>query len=442
MQAAGATAAGRAAGGDYRTIGAVSAAHFTSHLLQLALAPLFPLLRQDLGASFTELGLVLSVFYVVSGLGQVVAGVLVDRFGPDRLLLAGVALQGGAIAAMGLAPGYWALLPLAAVAGAGNSVYHPANLSVLSHRVADARLGRAFALHVVAGSLGYAVSPMFVGGVATAWGWRAALVAVGACALAVALLLVLARGALAIRATAGAAAARAEAATGRRTGAPSLVRILATPVVLLSFGYFVLTALSGSGIQGFTTAALMQGYGAPFALAAFAVTSYQLGNVGGVLLGGYLADRTTRHHGVATLGMGAAAVLVFGASSAGLPPVAVIALLTGGGFSVGLTTPSRDVLVRQAAPRDGLGKVFGVVYSGFDIGSLVGPLIYGRLLDGGMPNLVFAAAAAVLAVGSFTVLGIRPGRIDRPQGTSYNAPCASSPTASATPTARSPCSTA
>lgn len=411
MQAASATTARSVPGGDYGTIGAVSAAHFTSHVLQLALAPLFPLLRQDLGASFTELGLVLSVFYVVSGLGQVVAGVLVDRFGPHRLLVAGVALQGGAIAAMGLAPGYWGLLPLAAVAGAGNSVYHPANLSVLSHRVASARLGRAFALHVVAGSLGYAVSPVLAGTVATLWGWRAALLVVGGLALAVALFLVLSRRALAVSPVDGSQAA---AAQGDVVAEPSLLRILSTPVVLLAFGYFVLTALSGSGIQGFTTAALMQGYGAPFALAAFAVTSYQLGNIAGVLLGGFLADRTTRHHTVATLGMASAAIFVFCASRAGLSPTAVTVFITFGGFAVGVTTPSRDVLVRRAAPGGGLGKVFGVVYSGFDLGSLVGPLIYGPLLDRGTPNLVFAAAAAALAVGSFTVLGIRGRRIDRP----------------------------
>jgi FSR family fosmidomycin resistance protein-like MFS transporter len=414
MTAASAKPAGEvASAGDYRTIGAVGAAHFTSHVLQLALAPLFPLLRQDLGVSFTELGLVLSVFYVVSGLGQVVAGVLVDRFGPHRLLVVGVALQGGAIAGMGLAPGYWALLPLAALAGAGNSVYHPADLSVLSHRVAGARLGRAFALHVVAGSLGYAVSPVLVGSIATVWGWRAGLLTVGGLALCVALFLVFVRGALAVAPGGRHESATGEAALGHD---PSLLRILATPVVLLAFGYFVLTALSGSGIQGFTTAALMQGYGAPFALAAFAVTSYQLGNIGGVLLGGYLADRTARHHAVATTGMATAAVLVFAASSAGLAPTAVIALLTGGGFAVGVTTPSRDVLVRRAAPGGGLGKVFGVVYSGFDLGSLVGPLIYGPLLDRGTPNLVFAAAACALAVGSFTVLGIRGRRIDRPAG--------------------------
>jgi MFS family permease len=402
-------APGHTAAGDYRTIGAVAAAHFTSHVLQLALAPLFPLLRADLGVGYTELGLILSVFYVVSGLGQVIAGVLVDRFGPHRLLVSGVALQGGAVAAMGVAPGYWAFLPLAALAGLGNSVYHPANLSVLSHRVTPARLGRAFALHVVAGSLGYALSPLFGGAIAALSGWRAALLAIGGFALVMAAGVFCARALL----TVSAADRHGPAKPAAGVPAPSLLHILANPVVLLAFGYFVLTALSGSGIQSFTPAALTQGYGAPFALAAVAVTAYQVGNIGGVLLGGLLADRTERHHAVALLGMAAAAAFVFAASAAGASATTAIALLSAGGFAVGVTTPSRDVLVRRAAPGDALGKVFGVVYSGFDLGSLVGPVIYGALLDSGRPHLVFAAAAAALVLCSFTVLGVRP-RAGRP----------------------------
>ena len=410
MRAASATATATAPARDFRTIGAVGAAHFTSHVLQIALAPLFPLMRDDLGVSYTALGLILSVFYVVSGLAQVAAGVLVDRFGPQRLLIAGVALQGGAVAAMGFAPGYWALLPLAAAAGIGNSVYHPADLSVLSRRVRPARLGRAFAFHVVAGSLGYAVSPLFAGSVAALAGWRAALVVVGGFGVAMALALFLLRRALEVAPQERGAGESSERDAGRL----SLARVLALPVVLLAFTYFVLTALAGSGVQGFTPAALMQGYGASFAWAAFAVTASQLGNIGGVVLGGFLAERTARHDLVAIAGMAVAAVLMVGASWSGFAPVVVVALITGAGFAVGATTPSRDVLVRRAAPPDALGRVFGVVYSGFDLGSLVGPLLYGALLDRGSPNLVFAAAGAALLLCSVTVLGVRarPARME------------------------------
>lgn len=389
--------------GDYRTIGVVGSAHFTSHILQLALAPLFPLLRDDLGVGFTELGLILTVFYAFSGFGQVAAGVLVDRFGPHRLLIGGVLLQGGAIGAMSLAPGYWVFLPLAAVAGLGNSVYHPANLSILSYRVSKTRLGRAFALHAVAGSVGFALSPLIVGTLALAWGWRVALMMVGGFGLVMALVLLLACEALVIP-SAASAARTAAPGTGREA---SFARILATPVVLLAFSYFALTAFSGSGIQSFTTVALIEGYGASLALAAFAITAYQIGNIAGVMLGGFLADHTTRHHLVAILGLIGAAAITGSAAVPGLPVAGVVALLTLGGLAVGLTTPSRDVLVRQAAPAGGLGKVFGIVYSGFDVGSLIGPLIYGTLLDRHAPNLVFAAAAAGLALASFTVWGVR-----------------------------------
>ena len=395
---------------DVRTIGLVGLAHMTSHVLQLALAPLLPIIRDALHVGFTELGLLLTLFYVASGAGQVTAGVLVDRFGAHRLLLTGLTVQGLAIAAMGLAPSYTALVPLAILAGLGNSVFHPADLSILSRRVKDNRLGRAFAVHAIMGSIGFALAPILVGLIAVTAGWRVALLTIGGLGAAAAGLLFLNRKAL----VADIASRRPSSETAKDAsfGETSLAHILAMPVVVLAFAYFVLTAFAGAGIQSFAIAALTVGYGATLAAATSAVAAYQVGSALGILAGGFLADRTTRHHLVAMTGMAAAAGLMLLASSSALPLAGTIAVLAGAGLAAGATTPSRDVLVRRAAPAGGLGRVFGFVYSGFDFGSCTAPLLYGVLLDHGAPQLVFAAAAASLALATVTVLGVRSRQAD------------------------------
>lgn len=390
---------------DIRTVGSVGCAHFTSHVLQLALAPLFPLMRDDLGVGFVELGLVLTVFYAASGAGQLLAGVLVDRFGAHRLLIGGVLLQACSIMAMGFAPGYFMLLPLAMTAGLGNSVYHPADLSILSHRVSSSHLGRAFAVHVMAGAFGFAAGPLLTGMVGGSFGWRPALITAGALGVAVAMVLIVSR---AFLVTEGAGARRNSSGPQHHAlPGPGFLQIVAMPVMLMAFAYFVLTAFTGAGIQSFTIAALTEGYGASLALATSAVAAYQLGSAAGVLFGGYLADRTAQHHRIAMAGLALSAMLTLTVAYSALPLLAIIALLTGAGFSSGATMPSRDVLVRRAAPSGALGKVFGIVYSGFDVGSLIAPVVYGSLLDQHLSNLVFVVAAGPMVLAIFTVLGVR-----------------------------------
>ncbi|MDI4665243.1 MFS transporter [Xanthobacter autotrophicus] len=389
--------------GEVSTIGAVGVAHFCSHLLQLALAPLFLMMRADLGVSFFALGAVLAVFYLCSGVGQVTAGILVDRFGAHRLLLGGLLLQGTATAAMGLAPHYVVLLPLAALAGLGNSVYHPADLSILSHKVAPARLGRAFAAHVIAGSIGFALSPLVSAAIGTAHGWRTAVGAMGAGVVVLGLALFACRKALKTEPEHG----RAPGAKAAHGPAPTFFQVLALPVVLTAFLYFLLTSISLSGIQSFSIVALQEGFGATVALATLAVTLYQCGNAAGVSLGGAVADRTTRHHLIAMGGLAFACALALLAAVLVVPATVTVGLVALVGFAMGLTTPSRDVLVRSAAPAGATGKVFGVVYSGYDIGALLGPLMFGRMLDHHMPRLVFVGAAIPLGLAVMTAFAVR-----------------------------------
>lgn len=388
---------------EIATISIVSLAHFVSHLLQLALAPLFIAMRTDLGASFTELGVVLSVFYLFSGAGQVVAGILVDRFGAHRLLIGGMALQAAAMGAMGLVPNYASLLPLAALAGLGNSVYHPADLSILSHRISPRRLGRAFALHVVGGSIGYAASPIVTGTLALFYGWRVALVATGLFCLLITAGFILARPLLRMDVVPPPARGHAM----QDVAAPRFFDIMRMPVVLLAFFYFFLTAICLAGMQGFGISALREGFDMTPAFAAMTLALYQGGNICGILVGGYIADRARHHHRVAMTGLAAAAVVLGIVGLAQLHPFATLCLVVMAGAFIGITTPSRDVLVRHAAPENARGKVFGLVYSGFDVGSLIGPVIYGALLDAHLNHAVFLAAAAPLLVAVVTVIGVR-----------------------------------
>lgn len=383
------------------TIGAVGLAHFSSHFLQLALAPLFLEMRDDLGVSFVDLGLLLSIFYLCSGVGQVVAGILVDRFGAHRLLLSGLVLQGAATTAMGFAPRYELLMPLAALAGLGNSVYHPADLSILSHQVAPARLGRAFAAHVIAGSVGFALSPIVSGAIGATHGWRAAPTLMGATVLVVGAVLFVFRGTLKTSATPHALAAT------QAVPAPGFLRILAMPVVLTAFLYFVLTSISLSGFQSFSITALQQGYGASVALATLAATLFQVGNSVGVAFGGALADRTVHHHQVAMGGLAIGCAFGLMAALAPVPAVVTVGLIAAVGTALGATTPSRDVLVRAVAPVGATGKVFGVVYSGYDIGALAAPLMFGLALDHQRPHLVLLAAAIALGLAVFTAFAVR-----------------------------------
>ena len=385
----------------------VSVAHFASHVMQLVLPPLFPILREEFGVSYTQLGLIMTVFYVASGAGQGLAGVLVDRYGAHRLLLLGMGALSLGILVEGLLPSLWMFLPIALVAGLGNSVFHPADLSILSLRVSERRHGRAYALHGILGAFGYAASPVLMTIVATYAGWRTALIAVGVGGLVWTAVLYANR---ALLTTSGGKRATGRAAGGMRAG---YLAALTSPVVVMGFFYFALTSFASQGVQSFGIASLMSGYGLTLALATSTATAYLAGNACGIFVGGFVADRTRHHHRVPMAGMTLASLLMLTTSTIGDTAWLVFTLMSVSGFAYGITQPSRDILIRQASAGAGLGSVFGFVYSGFDLGSCTAPLLFGALLDHQLPHLVFVAIAISLALAVPTVMQVRQ-RITRP----------------------------
>ena len=388
---------------DSTVIGLVSLAHGASHFFQLLLPPLFPLLRAEFGVGYAELGMMLTAFYVVSGLCQTLAGFAVDRFGARRVLLAGLALIALPALLMALAPSFWVLALCVVISGLGNSVFHPSDFTILNARIDPRRLGHAFSVHGISGSLGWAAAPLTVTALGVAFGWRGAVFAAGACGLV--LLGVLYASRRLLGSEADAAGHVADSARGRKM-AGGLGPLLTTPV-WLCFGFFLLIAMALTGLQGFATPAMMSLSGATLATATMALTCYFLGSTAGMLAGGFAAGWTRRHDIVAAAGMGSGAAIFFLVASGAVPAWAMVPVFALAGFSSGITGPSRDLIVRGATPRGATGRVYGFVYSGLDTGAALAPTLLGYLLDHGQPAAVFVFIAVTLLLGIGTVIQVR-----------------------------------
>jgi MFS transporter, FSR family, fosmidomycin resistance protein len=389
--------AARSRAQDMGVIALIGSAHAVSHFFQLVLPPLFPLLRDAFGVSYAELGLLATVFYAASGLCQTPAGFAVDRFGARAVLVTGIALFATAILLIGLAPSYWLIVPLVAAAGIGNSVFHPADYSILTSAVRKDWLARAYGVHQFGGNIGWAAAPAAVLTLSHFFGWRIALVSLGLVGYGLVVLVWWQGGALAIGSAKAAPPRRqaGRAAAGKR---PAPLRALMAPAILLCFSYFAMLAMALTGFQSFLPAALNTAHGTPLATAGWALTGYLIGGAGGILVGGWLADHSRRPERILAAGLIAAAALVMIVGLADLATAALIAMISAAGFCSGMTAPSRDLMVRGATPPGSTGKVFGFVYSGLDLGSAIVPPLLGLFLDHHLPLGVFALTALALAI--------------------------------------------
>jgi MFS family permease len=399
------TAGRRVRGGEFQAISLVSSAHFVAHFHVLVLPPLFPFLRQQFGVGFIELGLALTVGSLASVGAQLPMGYLADQWGSRRLLIMALCTGGFAIASIGMIHSYAWLLVAAALIGIANAVYHPADYAILSARIAPARIGRAFSVHTFAGMLGGAVAPVTMLVLATTVGMNAALIVAGLVGLLVAVPLACARNVEAEPQPARAPATRAAEEDHRRTS-------VFTPAILGLTVFFVLLSLSTSGLNNFSVVALMSAYSVPFSTANLALTAFLTASAFGVLGGGFIADMTRRHADVAAIGFAVTAVIVLLIGTVGLASPLLIVAMGAAGLLSGLIMPSRDMLVRAAAPPGAVGRAFGIVSIGLSTGGMIGPMLFGWIMDLGAPRWVFGASVVfmVLTVALALIGDRRSGR--------------------------------
>jgi len=376
---------------DVRLIAGVSAAHFVSHFYMLVLPPLFAFVRADYAVTYTEIGLALTVFSVVSAVAQTPAGFLIDRINARFALMAGLVFGAAGFAIAAAVDSYWVLIAAFGLVGLGNTVYHPSDYALLSRHVAPARMSQAYSVHTFAGMLGSATAPGAVLLMHSLYGWRGAFVGAAALGVLAAFMLLFTPGGEHAPATIKPAAA---------TSGPTDWRLLLTAPILVNFVFFLIYAFASTGLQNFSVVALDQLYGTSPVTANTALSGFLLMSALGVLIGGWIAGRMTHHRFIAALGLSVTALTALLIGSFDLGALLLVLVMALAGLCGGMVMPSRDLIVREVTPPGSFGKVFAFVTTGYHVAGILAPLAFGALLDRGEPRAIF------MTITVFTLLSI------------------------------------
>jgi len=376
---------------DVGMIAGVSAAHFVSHFYMLVLPPLFVFVRADYGVSYTELGLALTTLNVVSAVLQTPAGFLVDRIDARLVLVAGLLLQALGYAIAAAFDSYWVLVAMFALIGLGNTVYHPADYALLSHRISAERMSQAYSVHTFSGMLGSAAAPVSMLLMHSLFGWRGAFFGAAILGFAVAAILFFRR---------DVAPAPKISKTQAATDSQTTWHLLLSRPILISLLFFMLLSFANGGLQNYSVVALGALYGTTPIAANAALSANLVLSATGVLLGGWIAGRTARHGVVAAFGLAASALAIMLLGAVDPSALLLLVLMSLAGLCSGMIMPSRDMLVRAVTPPGAFGKVFGFVTNGFNLAGVVSPLIFGALMDHGEPRAVF------LLIGTCSLLAV------------------------------------
>jgi FSR family fosmidomycin resistance protein-like MFS transporter len=381
---------------DARVITLVGAAHFVSHVYIFALPPLFAFVRADFGVTYTELGVALALFNVFTGVLQTPAGFLVDRFSARAVLIGGLLIGAASLVGAALVSSFYLFVAMFALLGAANATYHPADYALLSSRVSLARMSQAYSIHLFAGFSGTAAAPATLLILAASFGWRGAFLVAAALGFAVAAVLYVFGDIMA-----GRDPARIKENETGEAGADS--RILFTAPILLSLCFYMLLAMMG-GLQFYGIVALQALWGTSLSLATTAITAYLAMMAFAVLIGGLISARTERHDLVAVIGLALSAIALVPVAFFDLGAAALIGLLGLSGFFNGVLQPSRDMIVRAITPPGAFGRVFGFVTTGFNIGGVIAPPVFGYMMDHGEPRLVILGVAFCALISIPTVM--------------------------------------
>ena len=379
----------------------MTSAHFCSHFFQLVLPSLFVFMVDHYGYSYTQLGLLVGMFSIMSAVAQTPLGMLVDRIGARWPLILATGALGGSFVGYGLVSSYEAMMVLAVIGGTANAVFHPADFSILAARVDEKRVGRAFSFHAISGNIGWALAPIIMIPLAKYLGLEMAFIVGGCIGLAVAAVLVLQASHL---------ETDADKPKTERKAVDDLppekkgLRLLFSRAALLLLGFQIVNSMAFGGIRNFSIPALDAITSIDPSFIAIALTSYLIGSSFGNLAGGFATDYYRKPQVLFTVN-----ILIIAALTALIGLVEMPAILTIGVFATagtlnGMLLPVRDLLVRAVAPKGQMGTLYGFTSSGLSLGNAVTPVVFGWVMDNGDPRWIFYASALLmlLALATYT----------------------------------------
>ena len=381
---------------DAQVMGLVGLVHASSHFSHLLLPLMFPAFMQDFGLGYAQLGLLMSVFFVVSGIGQALSGFFVDHFGARPVLYASLAMLALACASVTQVQGYGGLMCSAILFGLGNCTFHPVDFTILNNRVSEQRLGHAFSTHGLTGNLGWAAAPTFMVGISTLSHWRTAYACAALVFVSLLLLCMFQRAHLHTEPqrhpTQGVKPAM---------GASTSLSFLRLPVVWWCFGFFVFSTMTLAVVQSFSVSIMQSLVGVSFEAATHTLTAYLGCAALGMLAGGFMAATFAKHTQAVVAGsMLSAALLLVICATTWLGPMGSMLAMAITGFAAGVGGPSRDLMIKQATPKGATGRVYGMVYSGMDVGFAIAPALFGVFMDHGWYAATLVGVSLTLVVSA------------------------------------------
>lgn len=364
----------------FREVWLIALGHALTHWYPATFYLLLPIIGNELGLSFSQIGLIMTCQYIAGAVMNVPGGMLVDTVGRKGLLMA-VSLfwVGFPYLVMGFVHSYWLLLLCIVAVGAGNSLWHPTAIPTLANRF-PARKGLVLSLHGMGGNAGDAIAPLVVGGLLTVLSWREVVMLNVMPGLVMSLLLLVFLGSMQVRPKAkprtddSEPAGQSLADYGR--GLRDLMRNRQL-VLLSTSGAF--RSMTQNALLVFLPLFLARELGYSPVLIGACMFALQAAGFAAAPVAGHLSDRLGRRSVVsASMAMTAVVLLAMAFAGRSQAFVALIAVL---GFFLYALRPVLQAWLLEATPKNMGGSSIGVLFGAQSLGASVAPLLGGLIAD-------------------------------------------------------------